>query len=122
MEKTVILNQDECGYTYFVTMGKTIVACGMKGGVKKLDILRAVIIDDSSKRKYSFLARMGLVPAVFEYDVLVDIYLGDGSIIEVHSSEAKFLKKLLPHIWELHRNPRVEFYGDTNLRVGGNRR
>ena len=116
MEQTVILNQETCGYSYFATIGKTIVACGLKGGVKKLDILRVVVVADNSKKKYSFLSRMGLVPAEFVYDVDVDIFLGDGSVIEVHSSEPKFLKKLLPHIWELHRNPRVEFYGNNSLR------
>lgn len=115
MEKTVILNQDVCGYSYFATMGKMIIACGVKGGVRKLDILRVIVVADDSKKKYSFLSRMGLAPAEFEYDVHVDIILADGSVIEVHSSEPKFLKKLLPHIWELHRNPRVEFYGNTYL-------
>lgn len=113
MEKTVILNQEECGYTYFATMGKTIIACGMKGGVRKLDILRVIVVADESKKKYSFLGRLGLVPAEFEYEVHVDIYLNDGSVLEVYSTEAKFLKKLLPYIWELHRNPRMEFYGNT---------
>ena len=113
MEKTVILNQDECGYTYFATFGKTIIACGVKGGVRKLDIMRVIVVADESKRKYGLLSRFGLVPAAFEYEVHVDIYLDDGSVLEVYSTEPKFLKKLLPYVWELHRNPRVQFYGDT---------
>lgn len=117
MEKTVILNHAECGYDYFVTVGKMIVACGRRG-VNKLDILRVIVVADNSKKTYSFLGRLGLVPAELTFDVHVDIYLGDGSVLEVHSSEAKFLKKLLPYIWELQRNPRVEFYGNTK---GGRR-
>ena len=118
MEKTVILNQEECGYSYFATIGKTIVACGLKGGVRKLDIIRVLVIKDNSKKHYSFLSRFGLCPAELKYNVDVDIYLGDGSVIEVRSSEAKFLKKLLPYIWELHKNPRIEFYGNTYLNGG----
>ena len=115
MEKTVILNTQQCGYSYFVTVGKMIIACGALGNIKKLDIVRAVVVADRSKKQHSFLSRMGLVPAELTFDVDVDIYLGDGSRIEVHSSEPKFLKKLLPYIWELHKNPRVEFYGKSYL-------
>lgn len=118
MEKTVILNSEACGYSYFVTIGKTIIACGTGGNVHKLDIIRAVVVADNSRKKYSFLSRFGLIPAELEFDVDVDIHLGDGSIIEVHSSEPKFLKKLLPYIWELHKNPRIEFYGNSYLKGG----
>lgn len=116
MEKTVILNREECGYTYFATMGKMIMACGVKGGVRKLDIIRVIIVADESKRMYGFLSRLGLAPTQFKYDVHADIYLDDGSVIEVYSTEPKFLKKLLPYVWELHHNPRVEFYGKTKGR------
>ena len=111
MEKTTILNQEVCGFNYFVTVGKMIIACNRQGGVKKLDIIRVIVVADNSKKRYSFLGRFGLVPPEFTFDVDVDIFLGDGTKIEVHSSEQKFLKKLLPYIWELNKNPRVEFYG-----------
>lgn len=114
MEKTVILNQNNCGFTYFMCIGKTIMACGWKGGIKKLDIKRVIVISNKSRKNYGFLSRFGLAPAELEYDVDVDIYLQDDSVIEVHSSEPEFLRKLLPYIWELHKNPRVEFYGNTN--------
>lgn len=116
MEKTTILNQVDCGYSYFVTIGKTIFACSLLGGVKKLDIQRAIVVAENSKKKHSLLSRFGLVAPEFRFDVDVDIFLTDGSKIEVHSSEAKFLKKLLPYIWELHKNPRTEFYGNLGGR------
>lgn len=112
MEKTVILNQTECGYSYFVTMGKMIIACG-KGGVQKLDILRVIVIADNSVKHISFLSKVKLATPEINYDVDVDIFLNNGVKIEVHSSEPKFLKKLLPYVWELRKkNPRMEFYGD----------
>ena len=118
MEKTVILNQKDCGYSYFTTIGKVVIACGVKGGVRKLDIKRVIVISDNSKKRNGFLSYLGLAPAELVYDVDVDIYLKDGSIIEVHSSEPKFLKKLVPYIWELHKNPRVQYYGNTYLNGG----
>lgn len=117
VEKTEIINKAACGYTYFVSVGKMILACGIKGGVKKLDIVRVIVVGDSTKRRYTFLDRLGLGSPTIKFDVDVDIYLADGSIIEVHSSEPKFLKKLTPYIWELkRRNPRIQFYGGTTLR------
>lgn len=111
-EKTVILNQAECGYSYFVTMGKMIIACG-KGGVQKLDILRVIVIADNSVKHVSFLSRVKLAGPEINYDVDVDIFLNNGVKLEVHSSESKFLKKLLPYVWELKKkNTRMEFYGD----------
>ena len=114
MEKTVILNQNVCGYTNFITIGKAVIAYGIKGGVKKLDIERAIVVANNSKRKYGFLSRFGLTPAEFVFDVDVDIYLKDGSVIEIHSSEPKFLKKLVPYIKELHKDVREVFYNRTN--------
>ena len=116
MEKTVILNQQACGYTNFITIGKTIIAYGMKGGTKRLNkhIDRVIVVANNSKRKYGFLSRFGLTSAEFVFDVDVDIYLKDGSVIEIHSSEPKFLKKLVPYIKELHKDVREVFYNRTN--------
>lgn len=112
MEATQILNTTECGYNYFVTVGKTIIGCGLKGGVKKLDILRVVIIQDNSVKPNTIWSKLGLSKANIAYDVDADIYTADGNRIEIHSSEEKFLRKLMPYVWELKKkNPRVEFYG-----------
>lgn len=121
VEKTVILNQQTCGYTNFITIGKTIIAYGMKGGTKRLNkhIDRVIVVANNSKKQYGFLSRFGLANPEFMFDVDADIYLKDGSVIEIHSSEPKLLQKLVPYIEELHRNPRVRFYGDTYLQ-GGN--
>lgn len=118
MEKTVILNKKECGYSYFVIVGDAIIACGLSAGAQKLDIMRVMVVADESKRKHSGFGIFGHGADEMLYDVDVDIYLADGSKIEVHSSERKFLKKLLPYVWELHKNRRVEFYGDTTLKGG----
>lgn len=116
MEKTEILNSEDCGFDYFVTVGKMIIGCGLRGGVKKLDIIRVVVVGNQTKKKSSFLSNIGLAKADYLFDVDVDIHLADGSLIEVHSSEPKFLQKLVPYVWELQRkNPRVEFYGKTQI-------
>lgn len=111
MEKTVILNQAECGHSSIVTVGKMIFAYSMKGGTRRLNIERVLVVANNSKKHYGFLSRFGLAPAELTFDVDLDIYLTDGSVIEVHSSELKFLQKMLPYIKELQRNPREEFYG-----------
>lgn len=110
MEQTVIINSQECGFTFFNTLGKTIFGCGMKGGIQKLYIKRVIVVAENSRRKYGFLSRAGLAPAEFIYDVDVDIYLEDDTVIQVHSSESGFLKKLLPYVWELNEDPREAFY------------
>ena len=112
METTEILNSSECGYTYFITVGKTILGCGLKGGVQKLDILRVVIVQDNSVKNQSIWSKLGLTKDKIAYDVDADIYTADGKKIEIHSSEPKFLDKLMPYVWELKKqNPRIEFYG-----------
>lgn len=115
MEKTVILNQQACGYTNFITIGKTIIAYGMKGGTKRLNkhIDRVIVVANNSKKQYGFLSRFGLANPEFMFNVDADIYLKDGSVIEIHSSEPKLLTKLLPFIKELHKDPREKFYGKT---------
>ena len=116
VERTEILNQAECGYNYFVTMRKAIIAVGLKGGVQKLDIIRVIVVADNSAKPVSFLSKLGITKSDINYDVDVDIFVANGAKIEVHSSEPKFLKKLLPYIWELKRNnPRIEFYGDVSM-------
>lgn len=110
MEKTVILNQNKCGYSAFLTLGKAIIAYGNKGGVKKLDIHRVIVVAENTRKKYGFLSRMGLEAPAVEFNADVDIFLTDGTLIEVHSTEPAFLKKLLPYIWELRKDPRKEFY------------
>ena len=112
MEKTEILNTEECGFSYFTTVGKMIIACGLRGGVKKLDIIRVIVVGNQTKKKSSFLANIGLCKPELNFDVDLDIFLADGSKIEVHSTEPNFIRKLTPYIWELQRkNPRIEFYG-----------
>jgi len=117
MEKTVILNKEQCGYSYFVTMGKTIIVCGHKG-TRKLDILRVVVVSDNSIKRPSFLGRQLISSPAIDYDVDMDVYLTDGTEIQIHSSEKKFLRKLMPYIWELRRkDPRIEFYGVSDPRA-----
>jgi len=118
VEKTVILNSTECGYTYFITVGKAIIGCGLYGGVHKLDIKRVLVISDKSRRQCGTFNIFGSNIRDMTYDIDVDIFLTDGSKIEVHSSDRNFLKKLLPYVWELHTDCRTEFYG-RNKNKGG---
>lgn len=112
METTKILNTEKCGYSYFITVGKAIIACGLKGGVHKLNIERVVIVADNSVKNSGVLHTLGLSKAEYLYNVDADIYLEEGNVIAVHTSEEKFLQKLLPYVWELEKeDPRVEFYG-----------
>lgn len=113
MEKTVILNKEECGHTSITTIGKMMFACSLKGGVTRLDIKRVVVVANNSKKYYGFLSRFGLAPAEITFDVDMDLYLTDNSVIEIHSTDPKFLQKMLPYIYELNKNPREEFYGTT---------
>lgn len=108
--ETVILNRDKCGYKSLTTIGKMIFAYGLRGGVTRLDISRVLVVAENSKKRYSFLSRFGITQPELIFDVDMDIYLADGSIIEVHSTDPKFLNKMLPYIWELHMNPRADFY------------
>ena len=115
MNKTIILNKEECGYSYFVTIGKTIIACGL-GGTRKLDIIRAVVVADNSVKNPSFLSRQLICKPHILYDVDVDLFLADGTLIKIHSTEKKFLRMIIPYVWELRRNdPRVNFYGEDTI-------
>lgn len=110
MSKTVIVNKDKCKYTDFICVGKEVIAYSWKGGIKKLDIKRVIVVNNKTQKKHNLLSFCGLVNAELVFDVDLDMYLQDGSVIEIHTTDPKFLNKLVPYIWELNRNTREEFY------------
>ena len=113
--KTKVLNANELefdsidtffGRIYGVTHNK------VKGVQKlqKLNIARVIVIQDNTKKESTFWSRWGLDKPITQVNADVDIYLTDGTCIQVNSSDTKLLKKLIKYVWEINLNPRIKFY------------
>lgn len=105
---TRILNVDACGFREFMSIGKIVWGFGGSKGDQRLHILRVTVVQDATKKTGSSL----LGKPYFSWDVDLDIYLEDGTKIEVHTTDEKFVRKMMPYCWEIQqKNPRVNFYG-----------
>lgn len=106
---TRILNSAECGYTNFFSIGPMIWAQGPIGSFvsDRINIARVIIIQDATKESRSlFLAK-----PIMYWNVDMDIYLDNGTKIEVHTDDGGFIKKMMDYVWELQKkDPRVDFY------------
>lgn len=112
---TTILNADECGYKEFMTIGPLIWGFNGARGNQRLHIMRVIVVQDNTSKDESFWCKLGFAPPQFHWKVDLDIYLEDGTQIQVHTTEPKFLKKMEKYIWELQQQRRhVEFYGQNN--------
>ena len=106
---TRILNSQECGYNSFFTIGRIIWAQGPIGsGISdRLQIARVIIIQDATTESRSFF----LAKPIMHWNVDLDVYLDNGTKIEVHTDDESFIRKMLEYVWELQqRDPRVKFY------------
>lgn len=113
--KTKVLNANELefdsidtffGRIYGVTHNK------VKGvhKLQKLDIARVIVIQDNTRKESTIWSRWGLDKPITHINADVDIYLTDGTCIQVNSSDVKLLKKLMKYVWEIKADPRVKFY------------
>ena len=83
---------------------------GLDGVPKKLDIVRVIVISDNTTKESTIWSRWGLDKPITKVNADVDIYLQDGTCIQVNSSNEKLLKKLMKFVWEVNADPRVKFY------------
>ena len=114
--QTKVLNAEEVGFDNIdLCFGQV---CGEKhnrlGGLdgvpKKLDIVRVIVISDNTTKESTIWSRWGLDKPITKVNADVDIYLRDGTCIQVNSSNKKLLKKLMKFVWELNADPRIKFY------------
>ena len=113
--QTKILNVNELTFdTIEICLGRIygVTHNKVKGlqKLQKLDIARAIVIQDNTKKESTFWSRWGLDKPITQVNADVDIYLTDGTCIQVNSSDTKLLKKLMKHVWEINLNPRIKFY------------
>lgn len=83
---------------------------GLDGVPKKLDIVRVIVVQDNTKKESTMWSRLGLDKPITHVNADVDVYLTDGTCIQVNSSDTKLLKKLMKFVWEVGTDPRVKFY------------
>lgn len=96
--KTIVLNEVECGYKQFMTIGPITYGFGGSKGNQRLHIMRTVIIQDNTKKVGSSM----LGKPELAWDVYMDIYLTEGTIIRVETDETPFIRKMMKYNWELH--------------------
>lgn len=114
--KTKVLNVNESGFDTIELYFGSI--CGVKYNKlkglaeipKKLKIIRVIAISDNTRKEYTFWSRIGLAKPVIHLNVDMDIYLDNGTCIQINSSDEKLLKKLMKYVWEINADPRVKFY------------
>lgn len=83
---------------------------GLAGVPKKLDIVRVIVVSDNTKKESTIWSRWGLDKPIKRVNADIDIYLKDGTCIQVNSSNEKLLKKLMKFVWEVNADPRIKFY------------
>ena len=114
--QTKVLNAEEVGFDNIdLYFGRV---CGEKhnrlGGLdrvpKKLDIVRVIVVSDNTTKESTIWSRWGLNKPITKVNADVDIYLQDGTCIQVNSSNKKLLKKLMKFVWEVTADPRIKFY------------
>lgn len=105
---TRILNAEECGYKEFMMIGPNLWGFGGSKGNQKLHIMRVIVVDEHTKvAGHSLFGKPN-----YNWDVDLDIYLEDGTKIETHSTNEKFIRRMMTYCWELNKQrPHVNFYG-----------
>ena len=114
--QTKVLNAEEVGFDninlYFgkVYGEKHNRLGGLDEIPKKLNIVRVIVVSDNTTKESTIWSRWGLGKPIIKVNADVDIYLQDGTCIQVNSSNEKLLKKLMKFVWEVNADPRVKFY------------
>lgn len=113
--QTKILNANELNFDSIETIfgrfyGVKHNKLGGAQNIQKLDIARVIVVQDNTTKQSTFWSRWGLDRPITHINADVDIYLTDGTCIQVNSSDTKLLKKLMKHVWEIKAEPRVKFY------------
>ena len=104
---TKVLNTDVCGYASFFWIGSIIWANGPIGSMKsdRINIHRVIVVQDASTTTYGFLGKPNI-----SWDVDLDIYLDDGTVIEVHTDDEYFIKKMMKYVWEIRKDDPRKWY------------
>jgi len=83
---------------------------GLASVPERLSIARVLVIKNNTVKRSSFLSYLGLIKPKIKVAAELDIYLTDGTCLQVSTTDSCLITHLLKFVWELSAEPRTKIY------------